>query len=76
VKNLPFEPFSDIVEARGGIAAVGASKAARPALRQAYYRAKRRGEVTPAVADELAVELLACHPVQVWGHDWVACVLD
>lgn len=73
--DLPFQPLQLLIEKRGGLAAVGASKGSNPALRQAYYRAKRRGTVPVVMADTLCVELLDCHPREVWGDVWIACVM-
>lgn len=40
-------------------------------LRKAYYRAVTRGRVSVTHADELALELLGCHPAEVWGDAWL-----
>jgi hypothetical protein len=75
MKHLSAEPLVLIVTQRGGLAQLGAGKGANSALRQAFYRAKKRGFISMEQADDLCVQLLGCHPVQIWGDAWIACAL-
>jgi hypothetical protein len=74
--QLRVEPLVQAVQERGGLAGLGAGKHANTALRQAFYRARRKGLIPLDQADDLCVQLLGCHPVQVWGDAWIACALD
>jgi hypothetical protein len=79
---LPVGPLAVMVDARGGLAALGMferrsdSRARRQEykrLTRAYYRALERGALSYAHADELAIRLFAEHPCAIWGVDaWYA----
>lgn len=76
--QLPIEPLVRLIVAKGGLRACGVRRqpgdglervrwAAR--LQRAYLRARLRGYISLATADELAVALLL-HPCEVWGMQW------
>jgi hypothetical protein len=73
--DLDVTPLVDAVAELGGLAALGAGKNGNSALRQAFYRARRRERLSLEMADEICIKLLGCHPIQVWGDAWVACAL-
>lgn len=68
-ERLPAEPLIQAVERRGGIRAVLPDYRSREGMRlnRAYYRAMDRGYVIEPVADDLAVNLLGVHPMDLWG---------
>lgn len=68
-RRLSAQPLIEAVERRGGLPAVLSDYASREGvrLRRAYYRAVDRGYVIEPVADDLAVNLLGVHPMDLWG---------
>jgi hypothetical protein len=74
--RLPAEPLVAAVEARGGLAECGLSRAGTPAhpragaYRRLYERSRARGWIGLFDADELAVKVLGVHPCRVWDDGW------
>jgi hypothetical protein len=72
--TLPFAPLAPFTPTRdewGGYPGMGGVKAVFSETQQrSWYRAKRRGFISPAIADELCVAL-GYHPFEIFGEAWL-----
>lgn len=73
--DLSAEPLVRHVEARGGLAAVTSWMGTIKSVgverwKRNYERAKDRGYLDLAVADEFCCKVLRIHPYFVWGEIW------
>lgn len=73
--RLPIEPLEYVVTRRSGWSAVVSASGMEPGpelmrLTRTFFRARLRGWVSLADADQMAVRLLGLHPCLVWGSGW------
>ena len=68
---VPFGELEQLVQSRGGIAAVLAELdgAERQRMAKAFYRARRDGQLTLVAADRFCTRLLGLPASAVWGPD-------
>lgn len=71
-ERLDAKPLVDLVEERGGMAAVGLAK--NESARRNFERARIVGYIDPYTADPICIRL-GVHPAQLWGADWIAGAL-